>query len=597
MMILKKLIFLLTTREKKIALLLLIMILIMALLDMIGIASIMPFIAVLSNPDIIDTNIFLKAFTNYLKNYGIIDRDEIIFFLGIVAFLLLLFSLSFKALTMYVQLRFIQMRQYSIGKRLVEGYLNQPYSWFLNRHSADLGKSILSEVDIVIAGGLNPILNLFAQITVTIAILVLLILIDPKLTLIVGLSLSIPYILIYQLVQGYISIIGKGRKDANNLRFTALSDVFGATKEVKIGGLEEHFIKRFTDPAKIYAKYQVNSQIISKMPRFALEAIAFGGMLLVTLYIISQSGTLFNALPIIAIYAFAGYRLMPALQQIYTSFTQLRYVGPALDDLYFDLKRIPLIKAKKEKGFISFNKSISLKNVCYSYPNLSKETLNNISINIPIHSTVGVVGPTGSGKTTTIDLILGLIEPQKGTLEIDGKVIKKNNLNLWQNSIGYVPQQIFLADDTISANIAFGVNHEDINQNDLEKASKIANLHDFVINELPMKYETKIGERGVRLSGGQRQRIGIARALYRKPKVLVLDEATSSLDNITEQNVMDSITKIGKDLTIILIAHRLSTVKNCDKIFLLDKGKLVGQGKFDELIQSNKNFRKNTENL
>ena len=599
MKILKKLIFLLTNREKKLACILLIMILVMALLDMVGVASIMPFIAVLSNPDIVDTNIFLKKFADYFKTQGIDNKKDLIFILGIFTFLLLLFSLFFKAFTMYLQLRFTQMRQYSIGRRLVEGYLHQPYSWFLNRHSAGLGKSILSEVDIVVAGGLNPVLNLFAQIAVTLAILVLLILIDPKLTLIVGISLSVPYILIYQFVQNYISKIGQGRKDVNNLRFTVLSEAFGATKEVKIGGLEEIFIKRFSDPARTYAKYQVNAQLISKMPRFALEAIAFGGMLLVTLYIISQSGTFAKALPIIAVYAFAGYRLMPALQQIYNSITQLRYVGPALDDLYFDLKNLQLSKntINKEKGFISVNKSIILKNVDYSYPNISGTTLKNISVDIPACSTVGFVGSTGSGKTTTIDLILGLIEPKNGTLEVDGKIINKQNSRLWQNSIGYVPQHIFLADDTISANIAFGVNDKDINQDQLEKASKIANLHDFVMNELPMKYETKIGERGVRLSGGQRQRIGIARALYHKPQVLVFDEATSSLDNVTEQNVMNAVNKIGKDLTIIIIAHRLSTVKKCDKIFLLEKGELIGQGTFEELVQFNENFRKNSENL
>ena len=201
------------------------------------------------------------------------------------------------------------------------------------------------------------------------------------------------------------------------------------------------------------------------------------------------------------------------------------------------------------------------------------------------------MGATGSGKTTTVDIILSLLEPQKGTLEVDDQVITQHNSRAWQRSIGYVPQQIYLSDNTISANIAFGVDPKNINQEIVEKVSKIANLHEFVTNELPKNYQTTIGERGVRLSGGQRQRIGIARALYHNPKVLILDEATSALDNLTEKAVMDAIDNLSKNITIILIAHRLSTVKKCDRIYLLDKGELKNEGSFEELIKANDNFR------
>jgi len=208
-------------------------------------------------------------------------------------------------------------------------------------------------------------------------------------------------------------------------------------------------------------------------------------------------------------------------------------------------------------------------------------------LNIPAKSTVGLIGTTGSGKTTTVDIILGLLEAKKGTLEIDGQIITKQNSRSWQRSIGYVPQHIYLSDDTIAANIAFGVDPNNVNQEAVEKSSKIANLHEFVEEELPKKYKTTIGERGVRLSGGQRQRIGIARALYHNPKVLILDEATSALDNQTEKAVMDAVNNIGKNITIIIIAHRLSTVKNCDTIFLLDKGELKDKGTFKELMKVN----------
>ena len=267
----------------------------------------------------------------------------------------------------------------------------------------------------------------------------------------------------------------------------------------------------------------------------------------------SKTGSFNSTLPIVSLYVFAGYRLMPAIQQIYEAFTQLTFIRPSLDKLCEDLQNLKSFNENKDQEILPFKKSINLRNIHFSYPNTPRITLSELNLSISAKSTVGIVGVTGSGKTTMIDIILGLLEPQKGTLEIDGKVVTKKNIRSWQSSIGYVPQQIFLSDDTIASNIAFGLETEDINQEAVEKASKIANLHEFVINELPKKYQTKIGERGVRLSGGQRQRIGIARALYHNPQLLILDEATSALDNQTEKAVMDAINNLGKNITIILI--------------------------------------------
>tara|TARA_E500000081_G_C6044404_1_gene310733 strand:- start:22 stop:939 length:918 start_codon:yes stop_codon:yes gene_type:complete len=304
----------------------------------------------------------------------------------------------------------------------------------------------------------------------------------------------------------------------------------------------------------------------------------------------TQTGIFSEILPVLSLFVLAGYRLMPALQKIYASIATLTYVGPSLDKLYNDINNLKPIELSQYQNTLSINKSINLKNIHFNYPNTSRTALKNINISIPAKSTVALVGATGSGKTTTVDIILGLLEAQRGSLEVDGQIITKQNLRAWQRSIGYVPQQIFLADDTITANIALGVDAKDINQLAIEKASKIANLHEFVINELPKKYQTYVGERGVRLSGGQRQRIGIARALYHNPRVLILDEATSALDNQTEKAVMDAVNNIRKDITVILIAHRLNTVKNCDIIFKLDKGQLISKGTFDELIDLNKNL-------
>ena len=305
----------------------------------------------------------------------------------------------------------------------------------------------------------------------------------------------------------------------------------------------------------------------------------------------TQSSDFNSFLPILSLYIFSGYRLMPALQEIYNSLVQLTFVSPALKKLYNDLNELNLQNINQnKKETLTFEKNITLNKVNYHYPNSSRATLKDISINIPAKTKVGFIGPTGSGKTTIVDIILGLLIPQNGTLEIDGKVVTNKNLRAWQRSIGYVPQNIFLTDDTIASNIAFGVEQKNIDQGAVEKVAKTANLHEFVMNELPKKYQSIIGERGIRLSGGQRQRIGIARALYHNPKVLVLDEATSALDNFTELEVMDAINNLGNDITVILIAHRLNTVKNCDIIFKLEKGNLIDKGSFDTVVNSKKNF-------
>jgi ABC-type multidrug transport system fused ATPase/permease subunit len=590
MQTLKKLLDLLTPHERKRAGLLLGMILVMALLDMLGVASIMPFIAVLANPELVETNAILKTVYTVSSNFGVDTPEQFLFALGIGVFLLLVGSLAFKALTTYVQLRFTLMREYSIGKRLVEGYLHQPYSWFLNRHSADLGKTILSEVSNVTDGGITPTMNLIAQGTVAIALLMLLIVMDPKLALIVGLTLAAVYSLIFRTTSALLARMGTERVKANQERFVVVSEAFGAAKEVKVGGLEYAYIQRFAGPAQTYARYQASAQVISQLPRFALEAIAFGGMLLVMLYLMAQSGGFASALPIIALYAFAGYRLMPALQQVYGALTQLRFSGPALDALHKDLMSLQPTGPYQQQPALPLNQVITLNNIVYRYPNAAIPALKGISLTIPARSTVGLVGATGSGKTTTVDLILGLLDAQEGTLAIDGQPITDHNKRAWQRAIGYVPQQIYLADDTVAANIAFGIEPEQIDQAAVERAAKIANLHEFVTNDLPQGYATTVGERGVRLSGGQRQRIGIARALYHKPQVLILDEATSALDNLTEQAVMEAVNNLGHDITIILIAHRLSTVRQCDQIYLLERGEVNASGTYEELIDSSQQF-------
>ena len=575
MKIFKKLLFLLTHRERKRAGLLLIMMVIMAFLDMVGVAFILPFVAVLTNPSLIETNYILNFMFQTSNIFGVETDQQFLLTLGILVFIFLIISLAFRAFTTYAQVRFVQMRQFSVAKRLIEGYLHQPYTWFLSRNSADLGKTILSETGIVVSNGMGSFLDVIAKGMVTIALIILLIIADPKLTLIVGITLGAAYGIIFYFSRNYLNVLGKNSVKNNELRYLSVSEAFGAIKEIKVGGLEKIYIKMFSNPAQIFHRNQAFSKIVAQLPRYFLEAITFGGILLIILYIMTETGNFKSALPIISLYILAGYRLLPALQQMYVSFSQLTFIGPSLNKLYDDINNLKQRNMNIDQNVLPLNKNIALKNIHFSYPNTSQIALKDINLIIPVNSTIGIMGTTGSGKTTIVDIILGLLEAQKGTLEVDGKIITKQNSRSWQRSIGYVPQHIYLSDDTVAANIAFGVEPKDIDQEAVEKACRVANLHNFITDELPKKYQTITGERGIRLSGGQRQRIGIARALYHKPKVLILDEATSALDNKTEKVVMDAVNNLNKEITIILIAHRLNTLKNCDVIFKLEKGQLV----------------------
>lgn len=589
---LKKLLDFLTPQERRKLWLLLGMVVAMALLDVLGVASIMPFMAVAANPNLIQTNGLLSSLYRALD---FANMQQFLLFLGFLVFTLLVASLTFKALTTYAQTRFGLMCEYSIGRRLIEGYLHQPYAWFLSRHSADLGKAILSEVGTVVHTGILPMMNLIGQGAVAIALLATLLLVDPKLALMVGAVLGIVYGLVFKGMSSFLSRIGHERVQANQDRFIAVNEAFAAAKEVKLGGLEYAYTQRFAAPAEVFAKHLASAQVVAQAPRYLIEAFAFGGMLLVVLYLMAQSDGFAGALPILALYAFAGYRLMPALQQIYNSFTSLQFVVPAVNALHEDFKSLePYEPSQPVTEPIRLAGSIVLDDVTYSYPNAEKNALSSLNLIIPARSSVGLVGSTGSGKTTTVDLILGLLEAQSGSLVVDGKIIDAGNRRAWQRSIGYVPQHIYLADDTVAANIAFGVRTDCIDWVAIERAAKIANLHDFVETELPEGYLTAVGERGVRLSGGQRQRIGIARALYHNPQVLIMDEATSALDSLTEQVVMEAVNNLGHDITIILIAHRLSTVRQCDQIYLLERGRIKANGTYKELSATNDTFKQMT---
>ena len=588
----RKLLDLLTPSERRRCYLLVALILVEGVVQMVAIASILPFLAVLANPDVIETSDRLNALYTGL---GFASPHRFLVFLGGAIFCLVFFGLLFRTFTHYAIYRFVFLRGYAISSRLLAAYLRQPYSWFLNQHSAQLGASILTDVNKVVGQALMPAMRLLSYGAMTLMLVGLLVAVQPKAALVLAVLLGGSYGLIYLGVRNRLGRLGEARFEANHQRFQAAGDAVGGIKDVKILGLEETYLRRFQKPALALAEYDATSAVISEFPRHILEAIGFGGMLLFVLVMLAtDEGSLGAVLPVLGVYAFAGLRLFPALQQVYGSFAALRFARPTLDKLHADLAATsggtPLREGAGTPP-LRLEDRLELAAIEYAYPQAERAALRGVDMTIPARTTVGLVGGTGAGKTTVVDLILGLLEPQAGTILVDGQPVTAANRRAWQRAIGYVPQAIFLTDESVASNIAFGLPPEAIDRAAVERAARIAELHDFVMAELPLGYDTPVGERGVRLSGGQRQRIGIARALYHDPDVLIMDEATSALDNLTEKAVMDAVHNLGHAKTIVLIAHRLSTVQACDIIFMMEHGRVVAQGRYDELIAQNQTFR------
>ncbi len=591
----KKLLSLFTRREKKRGAIVLMMAVGMAMLETAGVASVMPFLSVLGNPGIVETNPVLATAYEW---GGFTSVDAFLMALGIGAFALIVTSAIFRAVTLYAITRWSMMRMHSLSERLLETYLRQPYAYFLDRHSGDMSKTILTEAQQVTTTVIRPGMNVIAHGIVLTAIIVLLVVVDPVLALGVAGVIGGAYAAIYVGVRGFLQRIGKDRVRANKERFTAAGEALGGIKDVKLLGREHAYLSRFRGPSTRFAKHQAASQVLGQVPKFLIEAIGFGGIIVLALVLMAASGGvsgggLGGVLPVLGLYAFAGYRMLPAAQQVYQGIAQLRFGSAAVDTVYDDLhRRASLTEIRKyAPAPMEPQREIALDRVTYHYPKATQPALADIHLSIPVGSSVGLVGSTGAGKTTLVDVILGLLRPTEGAITVDGEPVTAENLRAWQAALGYVPQDIFLTDATVTENIAFGIDPERIDSEQVERCARMAQVHDFVTEEMPQGYGTIVGERGVRLSGGQRQRIGIARALYHDPDILVFDEATSALDTVTERALMEAIDALHHQKTIILIAHRLSTVRQCDQVVLLEKGQVTTASSFEELEAQSQQFR------
>lgn len=569
----------------------------LALLEATGVASIMPFLAILSSPELVATHSALATLSEWT---GIGSADDLLILTGVLVFCLVLAALALQALVVWAQVQYAGDLMHSWSCRIVETFLQQPYEWFLARHTSQLSATTINEVNQVIYHAVLPILIIASNALIVLFVFTFLLIVDPVLAVTTVIVLGGAYIVTYRFLRMRLLRAGESWVESNKGRYHVLAEAFTGIKEVKVLHAEKSFAGQFESVSRRMCDAMIHSKVIGQVPSFAMQAVVFGGMLLVVLYVLATRGGLAAGLPMIGLYAFAGYKMMPALQRIYVQLAEMEFSSMALVSLGLPLqfgrapaRRSQLSNANADAGTrLRLTKELEFRDLVYHYPGNAKPTLRHMSWSVAAGSKVGIVGSTGSGKTTTVDIILGLLRPSAGQVLVDGQAIGDAQLRAWQASIGYVPQNIFLADTTLARNIAFGVPEDEVDQARVEAVSNLANLHQFVVNELPEKYETLTGERGVRLSGGERQRVGIARALYRDPDVIILDEATSALDNVTEKLVMQSLDALASSKTVIIIAHRLSTVKNCDVIFFLEDGVVSARGTFEELRATHPGFRK-----
>lgn len=588
----KQLFSLLTDDQRKRFYKLQVLVIFMACFEVIGITSIGPFMALVGNISLLEKN---SIFAQVYQFSGLNNPYEFLFILGIVVLGFLGLASAVSMLATWRLSLFAFKVGTEIADRLYCHYINQNWLFHAGGSSANLVKQVSTESVRVTAQVILPLMQMNARLVLVTFISVGMIIYNPLVALVGILLFFSAYFVLFKLVKISLNKNGTNISKMSKIRFRLMNEGFGGIRDIKLLGRNKYFIESFKNSGDLLAKANGINNALTYAPRYLMELLAFGVMIVLILFLIKNNhGDLGAVLPILAIYGLAGFKLLPALQSVYASISEIRGNIAAFEAIKFDLIESKEVANRKSKSLsdenLSLKNSIVLKDINFRFPGKTNTALSNLNMTIPANQFVGLVGPSGAGKSTVIDLLLGLIKPDSGHLIVDDVVIDDKNLRQWQNKIGFVSQNIFLSEGTIAENVAFGINDEEIDYQQVAKVLKLAHLEDL-IGQLPLGVKTTVGERGVQLSGGQRQRIGIARALYNEAMVLVFDEATSALDGITEKLIMDAIQEFSGKKTIIMIAHRLKTVEKCDRIFYLDNGHVKNEGTFDELLECNANFR------
>lgn len=537
--------------------------------QVLGVSSIFPFLAVAADPGRLRESEIGRRFFEVLPT---MDDGQLLLITGVAAILMLLLSNGVNLAAEINRAHYARHFGHWLRVGLLRKIASRPYADFLNENTGVLMKKVTHDVMVYTTGVLLPMLDSLARLITTILLLATLFVINPKIALGSVLLFGSFYLLVFRILATRRRRISDGIKVAYRGIMRESQQLLGAIKPIKVHRVEEVFMGHFETHSRTEARLSTWMPIFMNGPRFMVEPLAFGAIVLIVLVYSSRGENLVALLPTFGVMALAGYRLLPSLQLFYLQVTSLITSRHALDEIYDEFIAVERSIEKGETddpglfsnpSSLNWSREITLQNVSFHYAGSDRPILDQFNFKIPKNAFVGISGQTGSGKSTLVDLILGLHLPTSGSILIDAEPLTVKNRRAWQAGIGYVPQDIFLTDDTLAANIAFGVPREAVDPERLREAAGAAQILDFIEDELPDNWESVVGERGVRLSGGQRQRIGLARALYHRPSLLILDEATSALDVPTETEVMNAIRALKGSVTILIIAHRLSTIEHC----------------------------------
>ena len=589
--VIKQLFAVLTPAQRKSYYFLQFLVILMAIMEIVGVASIVPFMALVGDMDQLNQDsIFGKA---YIAS-GINTEFKFVLMLGISVLMLLIIASTVSIFTIWRLTKCAHKTGAELGDRLYSYYLKKDWLFHASGNSSNLIKKIATEIPRTTQGIIVQLMQMNAKIVLAIFVIITVFFYDPKVALSGFLVFSLSYILLFSIVKIRLQNNGKILSEVYQSRFGLMNEGFGGIKDILLLGRDLDFIYRFKETGRKMAYSLGNNAALAQAPRYFIELVAFGSIILLVIYLfVSHNGDLGMILPSLTVYAVASVKILPAFQQIYSSIADIRANIAAFESIQPDLvdsMKIEEFKITSEKKILSPKNKISIENVSFNYDKKEEFALNELNMEIPVKNVIGIVGSSGSGKSTLIDIFLGLIKPKKGHLKVDDTVIDDHNKRSWQNNICFVAQSIFLSDSSIAENVAFGIPKDKIDTERVLKSLELAHLLELVEGFKDGIY-TQVGERGVQLSGGQRQRIGIARSLYHGAEILIFDEATSSLDGITEKMIMQAIHEFSGEKTIILIAHRLKTVEKCDQIFFMDKGSIVDQGTYIDLFEKNKLFR------
>lgn len=533
----------------------------MATLEVAGVLSVLPFISVISNPDLIQTHPTLVYIADALDMR---DSRGMTILLALTALFILVIGNGFRIWGERRLLSFVYRQNHRLSHQLLAAYLKKSHLYFKSYSTADLVKNVTTEINEAITGIYVPIVNLFSRLPVVALFLLLLLFVDSTIALLIGGFLAVVFYLMYAVVRKWISTEGRNRFEANRARFRITNESLLGASEIRLYGKESYFLERFDEASGEFARASTNNAILHQVPRLVLELVAFGSLMLLVILMLLQERQLDDVLPMITLYAFAGYRLLPSTQIIFSALSHLRFSRVTLEEIergigpcVMDGSSTEVTEQLKDNW-----SSIEVAEVSFSYSNRRLPALAGFSMSIAAGDRVALAGPTGVGKSTLLDMVSGLLSPDSGAITIDDVPIARISIEEWHRQIAYVPQNSFLLDASIAENIVFG---SEFDAERLQKVLELVQLADFV-DSTPSGVDTIAGDRGVSISGGQRQRIALARALYREPRLLLMDEATSALDEITEAQVLDGLFEHLTETTIVYVAHRSSAVNKADKV-------------------------------